>query len=72
VHALKFMGVIDEEGILKEEFDNLKQDYQNIMKRLIQASYGELFCLIPPKIANQTRLVKLFGDLLKLQKIKQS
>lgn len=61
VYALKFIGVINEEGIPTEEFDNLKKDYQNTLKRLVQASYAELFSLIPTKLANQARLVKFFG-----------
>lgn len=61
VYALKFIGVINEEGIPTEEFDNLKKDYQNTLKRLVQASYAELFSLLPTKLANQARLVKFFG-----------
>lgn len=62
VHALKFIGIIDEEGNLTTEFDNLKKDYQNTLMRLVQTSYAELFSLIPPKLANQARLVKFFGE----------
>jgi hypothetical protein len=62
IHALKFIGIINEDGIPTEEFENLKKDYQNTLKRLVQTSYAELFSLIPPKLANQARLVKFFGD----------
>lgn len=62
VHALKFIGVISDDGIPTEEFDNLKKDYQNTLKRLVQTSYAEVFNLIPPKFANQAHLVKFFGD----------
>jgi len=62
VHALKFIGIIDEEGSPTNEFDNLKKDYQNTLKRLVQTSYAELFNLMPPKLANQARLVKFFGE----------
>lgn len=62
VYALKFIGLIDDEGIPTDEFDNLKKDYQSTLKRLVQASYAELFNLIPPKLANQARLVKFFGE----------
>src|SRR6185436_66870 len=48
VHTLKFIGVIDEAGIPTEEFDNLKKDHQSTLNRLVQASYAELFSLIPP------------------------
>ena len=62
VQALKFIGIIDDAGIPTDDFDNLKKDYQSTLKRLIQASYSELFGLIPPKLANQARLVKFFGE----------
>ena len=62
VHALKFIGVIDEEGNPTNEFDNLKKDYQTTLKKLVEASYAELFSLIPSKLANQARLVKFFGE----------
>lgn len=61
VYTLKFIGVISNDGIPTEEFDNLKKDYQSTLKRLVQESYAELFNLIPPKLANQARLVKFFG-----------
>ena len=61
VHALKFIGVIGEDGVPTEEFDNLKKDYQNTLKKLVHTSYAELFDLIPPKLANQSRLVNFFG-----------
>ena len=62
VNNLKFIGVIDEEGNPTNEFDNLKKDYQTTLKKLVEVSYAELFSLIPPKLANQTRLVKFFGE----------
>jgi len=62
VHTLKFIGVIDEAGIPTEEFDNLKKDHQSTLNRLVQASYAELFSLIPPKLATQARLIKFFGN----------
>lgn len=62
VYALKFLGAIDEEGQPTQEFDNLKQDYQGTMKRLVQEKYAEVFSLIPARLANQARLVKFFGE----------
>lgn len=61
IHALKFLGIINDEGFPTDEFDNLKKDYQNTLKRLVHVSYAELFNLIPPKLVNQARLVKFFG-----------
>lgn len=62
VHTLKFLSIINEEGMPTDDFDNLKKDYQNTLKRLVQASYAELFSLIPAKLVNQARLVKFFGE----------
>jgi len=62
VFALKFLGIINNEGTPTSEFDNLKKDFQGVLKRLVLESYAELFSLIPPKLANQSRLVKFFGE----------
>lgn len=59
--ALTFLGVVDEDCEPTHEFDNLKQDYQSTMKRLVEEKYAELFSLIPARLANQDRLVKFFG-----------
>ena len=61
INALKFLGVIAGDGTPTDEFDNLKQDYQGTMKRLVEEKYAELFSLIPARLANQDRLVKFFG-----------
>ncbi len=62
VYTLKFLGIISPDGNPTEEFDNLKKNYQGTLRRLVQEKYAELFSLIPPKLANQARLVKFFGD----------
>lgn len=62
VFALKFLGILNEEGIPTEEFDNLKKDYQATLKRLVEKSYSELISLIPQTLATQSRLVKFFGE----------
>lgn len=62
VHTLKFLGIINDDGVPTDEFDNLKNDYQGTLRRLIYASYAELFNLLPPKLVNQARLVKFFGE----------
>jgi hypothetical protein len=61
VHALKFLGIIADDGRPTTEFDNLKQDYQGTMRKLVSDKYDELFKLIPPNMINQSRLVKFFG-----------
>jgi hypothetical protein len=61
IQALKFLGLINDNEEPTNEFDNLKQDYQGTMKRLVEEKYAELFSLIPSRLANQDRLVKFFG-----------
>lgn len=62
VNTLRFLGLIDDEGAPTAEFDDLKEDYQGTMNRLVKASYADLFSLIPARMANQQRLVNFFGD----------
>lgn len=62
VFAIKFLGIINDDGIPTDELDALKKDFQITLKRLVQESYVELFDLIPPKLATQSRLVKFFGN----------
>lgn len=59
--TLTFLGIVNEEGTPSHEFDNLKQNYQGTLKRLVEERYTELFNLIPARLANQERLVKFFG-----------
>lgn len=61
VAALRFLGLIDEDGAPTTNFDALQHDYQATLKRLVQASYAALFRLIPSRLANQKRLVSFFG-----------
>ncbi len=49
IHAIKFLGIIDSEGIPTVEFDNLKQDYQGTMKRLVEDKYASLFKILPSR-----------------------
>jgi hypothetical protein len=61
VYALRFLGVIGDDGVPTDEFDNLRQDYQNTMKRLVLEKYGFLFKQMPVSMINQSRLVNFFG-----------
>ena len=61
IRALTFLELIDKDDVPTHEFDNLKQDYQGTLKRLVEEKYAELFSLIPARLANQERLVKFFG-----------
>src|SRR5688500_7361972 len=42
VYALKFLGLIADDGTPTEEFDNLKQDYKGSMKKMVLEKYKEL------------------------------
>jgi hypothetical protein len=61
VVTLRFLSLIDDNGVATVEFDNLKTDYQGTINRLVKQGYSELFDLIPPRMANQQRLVNFFG-----------
>jgi hypothetical protein len=60
--TLKFLGIISADGTPTEEFDNLKNNYQVTLKRLVLEKYVDLFSLIPPRLVTQERLVKFFGQ----------
>jgi hypothetical protein len=60
VATLRFLGLIDENGTPTGEWNNIKQDYQATLKRLVEEKYSELFGLIPTKLVNQHRLISFF------------
>jgi hypothetical protein len=61
IKALRFLGIIDDEGVPTEEFDHLKKDYQPTLRRLVQEKYSELLSLFPLAKIDQPRLVSYFG-----------
>jgi hypothetical protein len=61
LHALKFLGIIDSDGAPTQIFDELKGNYKSTLKRIIEESYSDLFSILPPRMMNQSRLVKFFG-----------
>ena len=61
VYTLKFLGIIGADGVPTEEFDNLRNDYQGTMKRLVSEKYRELFKQIPSRMISQDPLVRFFG-----------
>lgn len=61
LNALRFLGIISEDGVPTEAFDKLKQDYVATLRTLVHVKYKELIDLIPPTLANQSRLVRFFG-----------
>lgn len=62
VAALRFLGLLDQTGAPTEEFDELKGNFQPTLRRMIEEKYSDLFRLIPPRMANQNRLVNFFGS----------
>ncbi|MBI5301113.1 MAG: DUF5343 domain-containing protein [Chloroflexi bacterium] len=61
VAALRFLGVIDKDGMPTPNFDALKKDYKATLNRLVKANYGELFTLIPPTMMTKERVRNHFG-----------
>lgn len=61
VHALKFLGILANDGTPTEEFDNLKNDYTGTMKRLVPEAYKEVFKLLPVDMITRDTLVPFFG-----------
>jgi hypothetical protein len=59
--ALRFLGLIDAAGVPTAAFDALKEDYQGTMNNLVRTGYADLFSLIPPRLATQSRLLTFFG-----------
>ncbi len=60
VFALKFLGVIDEDGKPTAEFDELRKDFHETLAKLTTRSYSELFDTIPKKMIRQNTLVNFF------------
>ncbi len=61
IYALRFLNIIDENGSPTPTFDELKNNYQLTLKRLVEEKYTSLFAMIPPRMINQKRLVNFFG-----------
>ncbi len=61
LRALRFLGLIDADGTPTPAFDALKADYPGTMNSLVRAGYTDLFNLIPPRLATQSRLLTFFG-----------
>ena len=61
VHALKFIGIIADDGMPTEEFENLQSDYTSTMKRLVPEAYREVFKLLPADMITRNSLVLFFG-----------
>jgi Family of unknown function (DUF5343) len=62
VGALRFLGVIDTDGIPTGEFDALKKNYKPTLKRLVQEKYADLLTILPPRMMTLKRLKGFFGD----------
>ena len=60
VGALKFIGIIDLDGSPTKEFDELRSNFKPTLKRLVLASYKNLFSTVPRKLIKQKTLVTFF------------
>jgi hypothetical protein len=52
INALLFLGIINENGVPTEMFNELKSEYQITFRRIVHDEYGELFNIIPARMAN--------------------
>jgi hypothetical protein len=60
IFALKFLGIIDDDCVPTGEFDNLRNNFQETLSKLVQISYSELLEIIPIRRINQDSLVSFF------------
>lgn len=60
LYALKFLGLVGDNGSPTKEFDALQQNFQPTLERLVRTSYAPLFQTIPLSRANQASLVRFF------------
>jgi len=62
IYALRFLGLIDDAKAPTLQFDKLKANFQSTLASIVKEKYSPLFKEIPPKLANQDRLVGFFGE----------
>ncbi len=60
VFALEFLGIIGKDGVPSEEFQNLREDFQGTLGRLVRAAYALLLETIPLSRITQKTLVSFF------------
>jgi hypothetical protein len=60
ISAIKFLGIIDKNGVPTEEFYSLRQDFINTLAKLVKTSYTKLFNNIPIRLMSQKTLVNFF------------
>ncbi|MGA2504021.1 MAG: DUF5343 domain-containing protein [Anaerolineales bacterium] len=60
IFALKFLGLIDDDGIPTSDFDNLRNNFQETLSILVQKNYSELLEIIPIRRINQDSLLSFF------------
>lgn len=59
-NALSFLGVIDDLGAPSPLFDQLKQNYQPTLQRIVREKYALLFEQIPTNLITQESVVNFF------------
>jgi len=60
LQALKFIGAVDEAGSTTATWDQLKQDYQQTLRRVVRQKYSALFEQVPLKLIMQDSVVNFF------------
>lgn len=60
LHALKFIGAVDDTGSPTALFGQMQQDYQPTLKKAVQEKYVLLFERIPVKLITQDSTVNFF------------
>ena len=62
IYALKFLGIIDENGLPTVEFSNLREKFSDTLNRLVMSKYAKLFNIIPKSLMTQKTLVNFFAQ----------
>lgn len=60
VKTLRFLDLIDEQGVPSEEFQALRHDYQPTLNRIVRENYAPILQQIPSKLITQQSVVKFF------------
>lgn len=60
VQSLKFLDILNEDGVPTEVFQRLRHEFQPTLERQIQQAYKTIFDQIPVGRINQESLVKFF------------
>ena len=60
LQAIRFLDMIDDDGVPTEKWDEIKRAYQPTMRGLAESKYAPLFERIPNKLITQESVVNFF------------